>query len=186
MADRYVEKIGGDIDFVLLDTVHVHPWETLNFLCVLPFMKNGAYTALHDITLFAGARHRKSLACRYLFASVVSEEKVTPAPETSEIIPNIGAFKVSEDTRKYVSNLFEALVMPWDDRIFAEDLADITAVIMKYYPQEYCDFFCEVLELQEYMLKHPQPAWLSFIVKMRATNPTLFKLLRGIKQMLRL
>ena len=33
-VSRFVEDIGGDIDLFMLDTVHTHPWETLNFLCI--------------------------------------------------------------------------------------------------------------------------------------------------------
>jgi predicted O-methyltransferase YrrM len=34
----FIEDIGAEIDFVLLDTAHIHPWETLNFLTILPFL----------------------------------------------------------------------------------------------------------------------------------------------------
>ena len=50
-CSRYLENVGGNIDLLVLDTVHIHPWETLNFLCALPFMKNDSWTVLHDIML---------------------------------------------------------------------------------------------------------------------------------------
>ena len=155
-VSRFIEEIGGDVDLLMLDTVHTHPWETLNFLCVLPFMKRDSWTLLHDISLFTRPSARYALACRYLFASVVSEEKITPRPEAEDRkFANIGAFKVSEVMDRYINNLFEALVIPWNIQVSGKDLADITKIIERYYSPEQYQFFCDVLEVQEYMFKHP-------------------------------
>lgn len=77
-VSRYIEEIGGDIDFLMLDTVHTHPWETLNFLCVLPFMRNDSFTVLHDISVFANPDDRYALACRYLFGQLFLMRKLRP------------------------------------------------------------------------------------------------------------
>ena len=45
---------------------------------------------------------------------------------------NMGAFRVSDVTEKYIDNLFEALVIPWNIQVSERDLADITAIISKY------------------------------------------------------
>ena len=66
-VSKFIEQIGRNIDMLVLDTVHIHPWETLNFICVLPFMKNDSWTILHDITCFDNPKGRNGLACRYLF-----------------------------------------------------------------------------------------------------------------------
>ena len=149
-CSRHIEAVGGDIDLLVLDTVHMYPWETLNFLCALPFMKIGSYVILHDITLeYLNMRQRNHLACRYLFSHVVSDEKVSPRPDYIGLPSNIGAFKVSEVTMKYVSNLFENLVIPWETEIKPEDLEDISAIIRKYYSPEQYKFFCEALDYQK-------------------------------------
>ena len=184
----FLEEIGGDIDLLMLDTVHTHPWETLNFLCILPFMDNNSWTVLHDITLFTNPDSRDALACRYLFANVVSDEKITPAPDDGEgKFANIGAFKVSEVTRKYIDNLFEALVIAWNIQLSDKDISDISAVIRKYYAPEQYKFFCDVVELQEYMFKHPTTlkGSLKKSIKQRA-NPKLFTFLQKIKRSLRI
>ncbi len=69
-VSRFIEEVGGGIELFMLDTVHTHPWETLNFLCVLPFMKMDSWVVLHDITLFMSPSDRHALACRYLFMRV--------------------------------------------------------------------------------------------------------------------
>ena len=188
-VSRFIEQIGGDIDLVLLDTVHTHPWETLNFLCVLPFMrKDLSWTVLHDINIFINPNERYALACRYLFGHVVSEEKITPiSDEKYTKFANIGAFKVSDITAKHVKNLFEALLIPFNIHVSNKDLADINKIIKKYYTQEQYKFFCDVIETQEYMFKHPR-SFVSLIkggIKQKA-GPELFAFLQKIKRSLRI
>ena len=172
----------------MLDTVHTHPWETLNFLCVLPFMKRDSWTVLHDISLFVNPNNRDGLACRYLFASVVSDEKISPRPEEGGMnFANMGAFRVSDVTEKYIDNLFEALVIPWNIQVSERDLADITAIISKYYSQERYEFFCKVLELQEHMFRHQMTlrGSLKRSIKQR-TSPKVFAFLQKMKRSLRI
>ena len=102
------------------------------------------------LCLFMYPRNRGALACRYLFSCVVSDEKATPAPEKAEdIFANIGAFKVSDITKKYVNNLFESLLIPWDSEVKPEDLESISAVIKKYYSPEQYEFFCNAVDCQK-------------------------------------
>ena len=184
----FIEEIGRNIDLLMLDTVHTHPWETLNFLCILPFMKRDSWTVLHDISLFANPDDRGGLACRYLFASVVSDEKITPRPDEGGVnFANIGAFKVSGVTEKYVDNLFEALVIPWNSQVSERDLCSIREIIRRYYSPEQYKFFCGVLELQDYMFKHQ--VTLRGSLKMRIkqrTSPKVFAFLQKIKRSLRI
>ncbi|MDR1741394.1 MAG: class I SAM-dependent methyltransferase, partial [Synergistaceae bacterium] len=37
-VSEVIEEIGGGVDFVVLDTVHWHPGETLSFISVFPFL----------------------------------------------------------------------------------------------------------------------------------------------------
>lgn len=187
-VSRYIESVGGDIDLLMLDTVHTHPWETLNFLCVLPFMRNDSFTVLHDISIFANPDDRYALACRYLFASVVSDEKITPAPDDEDVrFANIGAFKVSEITRQYVNNLFETLIIPWNIQINDTDLDGISRIISRHYTPEQYKFFCDILEIQRYIFAHPMTlkGSLKKSIKQRA-NPKLFTFLQKIKRSLRI
>ena len=148
-CSRYIETVGGNIDMLVLDTVHVHPWETLNFLCILPFMKMDSFVILHDITTeYADMASRKNLACRYLFGHVVSDKKFSSVSDHKGLPSNIGAFKVSEVTVKYVNTLFESLLIPWEAEVMPEDMKTISAIIEKYYSPEQYKFFCDALDLK--------------------------------------
>jgi len=48
-TSEFIEKIGNNIDLVYIDTVHVVPGEMLNWLEILPFLKEESFVILHDI-----------------------------------------------------------------------------------------------------------------------------------------
>lgn len=164
---RFIDTIGGDIDLLVLDTAHIHPWETLNFLCVLPFMKRDSWCVLHDISLPMLYGRENDLACRYLYGHVVSDTKIMPVSDYESYFANIGAFHITDDTAKYVGNLFESLLIPWaafpgafDKEIFQyatpildEDIESIKRIINKHYP-EYSKFFAESINFQTIIVQH--------------------------------
>ncbi len=189
-VSRYLEEIGGDIDLLMLDTMHAHPWETLNFLCVLPFMrKDSSWTVLHDISLFAyGERVVRGLACRYLFTDVVSDEKISPVSDYGDNPANIGAFKVSDVTMRYADNLFESLLIPWEAEVPEKDYDDMKKIIEKYYTPEQYKSFCDAFAFQQYLNKHREmlrPGFgYSLKLFLRTWQPGLFKSLRSMKHFL--
>ena len=152
-VSRFIEDIGSEIDLLVLDTAHIHPWETLNFLCVLPFMKVGcSWCILHDIFLHYDPWNRDRLACRYLWSCAVSEDKISPS---SKLFANIGAFRITNDTKRYVDNLFESLLIPWGVEIPQDDLDSIGRVIREHYPAQCYDFFARAIEVQRFMFAQP-------------------------------
>ena len=118
IASKALEK--GKIDFVILDSMHLHPVESLNFLSVLPFLNEGAIVVLHDISVFAFPKENgTNLASRILYSSIVGD-KLSPdyGDELHENscpgVVNIAAFQILPDTRKYIGNVFDGLLHPWE------------------------------------------------------------------------
>lgn len=150
-VSKFIREIGGDIDFVLLDTVHSHPWETLNFLTILPYLKKGAWVVLHDISLFISGSD--AFACKYLFDYVTSENKVRPLTEKDRnIFPNVGAFQVTDDTHKYVEDVFMSLALPWKNgvqQVSKPDLEQIINVLEEHYSAELIDILKKSIEAQD-------------------------------------
>ena len=151
-----IEEVGGGIDMLILDTRHIHPWESLNFLCAFPFMKrNSSWTVLHDICVFRVPRYRTHLAGRILWSSVVSEHKISPSPDWIPSFANIGAFTVSDVTEKYIRNVFEGLLIPWGIEIPERDIKTISGIIERYYNPELCGYFHDILGFQEFIRRNP-------------------------------
>jgi predicted O-methyltransferase YrrM len=140
-----MESLEKIFDFAVIDTAHGHPIESLNFLCILPYLKDGAIVLLHDISLFVAKDGNCSLAPRTLMCSVVAE-KLSPRSEyvfthsRSETVRNIVALQITPDTRKYVGNIFQALMLPWE--IYpADDIENVRKHLSKHYAREQMDDF---------------------------------------------
>lgn len=182
----FLEVIGGDIDMLVLDTVHYHPWETLNFLCILPFMKQKeSWVILHDITIFVNHNWRNALACRYLFGHVVSDEKISPASDKDKCPANIGAFKVSELTAKYIDNLFTSLFIPWKSKVSDKDFADMKKIIEKYYTPMQYKTFCDAFEFQKSLPEEKVSVSMLSKTLLKQCAPRVYSLLSRIKHSLK-
>ena len=49
IATEFIEQIGNDIDMVFIDSAHFEPGEILDFIIILPFLKENAIAIFHDI-----------------------------------------------------------------------------------------------------------------------------------------
>ncbi len=138
-----METLGQGYDFAVIDTAHLHPIESLNFLCVLPYLKDGAIVVLHDISVFYyagdnGNNNGRSLATRILMTTLTGEKifpqrKTTAYVSNDELVHNIVAVQINADTRKQIGDLFQALYIPWETYP-GEDIRSIKNLLSKHYP----------------------------------------------------
>ncbi len=111
---QVMDEIGGDIDFVVLDTTHVMPGEILDFLVVFPFLSPEAVVCLHDIRQNQGKHpNPEKIATNVLFNAVVARKYVNRDATRTPDYPNIGAFVINSETLKYINNVFGALTQNW-------------------------------------------------------------------------
>ena len=134
-----IKNLGrGGIDLAILDTTHQIPGEILDFLSVLPFMAENGMVVLHDINLNydsgmskeerrVKAAH-KSIATKIVFATVVADKYYNYS-----MMPNIGAFKINENTYKYSLNLFMALSLTWSYKMDENLINEYRNLLAKYY-----------------------------------------------------
>jgi len=136
----YIDKIGKNIDFLILDTTHRLPGELLDFLVALPYLKDGAIVVMHDIWLnhWAPCDDMNAQATRVLL-SAASGERLVSSSASSDL--NIGAFIVSEDTRKYAENIFQALALSWIYIPNDNYLASCRECYARYYKEELVKLF---------------------------------------------
>ena len=99
----FIEQIGSDIDFVILDTVHRLPGGVLDFVTILPYLNNDACIIIHDIGLHALYKlksgkntpmHKQHCySCSLLYSAINSEIKISYG---NKIIPNIGCIEINK------------------------------------------------------------------------------------------
>lgn len=141
-------------DFMVLDTAHYHPIELLNFICALPFLKDGAIVVLHDINLFQLFFPPKAFACRNLFQSVCADRI-----KINRKFPNIGAFLIREDTRNYISNVFEALFYPWEIDPRSVRMPAILDLVRKHHTKENQELMAQAYERNLYYVCSGKKEW---------------------------
>jgi len=137
---NYIEKIGNDIDFVIIDTIHMLPGEVLDFITILPYLKENAVVVLHDTTLnHEGAPWGwEKDATRVIYSSTVGE-RITSEQYGHDI--NIGAIQITKDTIKYVENLFQSLLLTWKYELDENHRLDYRRIFEKFYEKKYLDIY---------------------------------------------
>ena len=134
---QVIESIGKDIDILVLDTMHILPGECLDFLVALPFLASNAIVVLHDIAFHHIGKNKDAYATQVLLNSVVAE-RIEPI-ECKEICgyPNIGAFIINKDTRKYIANVFGTLRLTWKYMVSKEEAKLYLDFYQRFYGEEY-------------------------------------------------
>lgn len=108
-----IEDIGGNIDFLILDTVHSLPGELLDFIALYPHMKKGGVVVLHDVNVCHIAGTSNDYATKLLFAVVTGNKYWMMEDETTGKAPNIAAFVLGDETEEHLKDVFYSLSLTW-------------------------------------------------------------------------
>lgn len=163
---NHLDKIGSEIDFCIIDTVHSAPGEAFDFLMVLPYLAPNAVIILHDIAYHCLAPNKYSHICALLFLSLVGKKEI-PSQYTpyENIFQNIGSCVLAPQQNNYFDLYFRILHMPWEYMPSAEDLSVIKNHILKHYGESFVTAFEHIVALQnKWWLQEPK---LPFLKKLR-------------------
>ena len=135
VACAFREEIGGDIDCLILDTIHLSPGEILDFITLLPLLKDGCAVLLHDTIFSHICRYKDKYryATTLLLAAVKGEKYVNFDEKRKAKMPNIAAFVVEQETRKNIADLFLSLVVTWNFMPYRKQLEAYRECISEYY-----------------------------------------------------
>lgn len=143
-VSQCLEKIGGDIDFVILDTTHSLPGELLSYMVLLPYLSELSVVMIHDISLHKFevlGQSARVKEMRYsppiLFNSLCSENKYV----SGDAIPLMGAVALNKSRAlRQIPELFNMLFIPWE-YVLPEPIEKHTAAMFeKHYPDLARDF----------------------------------------------
>lgn len=140
----YLNEIGDEIDFVVLDTVHSLPGEILDFLVLLPKLQKDAVIVLHDISLNQRKQeYRFSDATNVLLHSVCGEKILNffTYGTGGSSYPNIGAFQLTTCTWPNIIDVFMALTIRWRYFPDAVEISKYETLIHKIYNKKTCRLF---------------------------------------------
>jgi len=147
VACSYLSKIGGEIDFVVLDTSHRLPGEILDLITLIPYLKNGCCVVLHDLILSHIEKNGEycKFASSILLSSIIGEKYLNNDVSRPHNIPNIGAVVINDYTRKRIIDLFLSLLVPWNYMPNEKHLKEYRNAIGREYDKELSDLFEEIL-----------------------------------------
>ena len=157
---QVIDEIGGGIDLVVLDTMHILPGEALDFIAVLPYLKSGSVVILHDVALNQvpnrSYENGESHATGVLFSAVTAEKFLNFNEQPLFRYPNIGAFKVSERTVEHIDNVFLSLILRWKYLPPEKEIVAYRRLYRRFYPAALCEIFQEAIDMNAYNLLHMQ------------------------------
>lgn len=151
VACSFVEKIGDNIDCIILDTVHSMPGEILDFLTMLPYLKNGGVLILHDLVYnhYEQSNLKQAYSNILLFSSIKGKKYINIDNNRKMGMPSIGAIVIDEETRKNVGDIFLSLLVTWRYMPTKEQIKSYGDSIRKNYNNDYRKIFEASIELNE-------------------------------------
>lgn len=133
-----IEQIGDGIDFLVLDTSHILPGELLDFITILPFLKDSCIVVMHDVN--AGHYHgdMREIATCLLFSGVSSKDKYRMRDASSNMFSfsNIAAFSVDRSTRERIEDVVSLLLNPWSYTLSEAEKKQYLKIIELFYNDE--------------------------------------------------
>lgn len=144
---EFLERIGGEIDFLILDTVHSLPGEMLDFLVCLPYLAPNAMVVLHDIS-YNTTGTPNGYATSLVYSTAVGDKYFMYDENKPMQYPNIGAFSISADTRKYIENSFLSLTITWSYLPDRSQLQIYHDFLAKEYDKKYVELYDKAVYLQ--------------------------------------
>jgi hypothetical protein len=152
-TSAFIEEIGGNIDFVYIDTAHVMPGEVLNIIEILPFLKKNAIIAFDDInhqTNMHLARIPYFYSCNNLLFSALKGKKIL---FEHKILSKQGAIILERNQRKYYFDYFYLLLHNWSYMPNKFEIDTIRALVKKYYSPYLLDIFDVAVKINYNLLK---------------------------------
>lgn len=145
LAVERIEEIGDGIDFLFLDTVHSIPGEILDFLLIYPYLTPNAIVVLHDTNLHHESSNEKAICNRVLVNTVKADKFYTSKRE----FLNVGAFRITEDTHKYIEDVFASLLLPWTYYVNDEIRQRYREAYRACYSEELLSIYDNALEMTQ-------------------------------------
>ncbi|ECL3261975.1 class I SAM-dependent methyltransferase, partial [Campylobacter jejuni] len=157
LAADHMDKIGKDIDFCIIDTMHSSPGEALDFLFVLPYLSKNAVIIMHDLTFHIYCNVPYSNICSILFSSFFGKKYYLKEHYTiyDPDFQNIG-YCILDDNHLDKDKLkvyFRLLNLPWIYMLDIKDIEISSIFFKKHYGEEFVNLFKQILYIQDKWFK---------------------------------
>ncbi|WIH87735.1 class I SAM-dependent methyltransferase [Brachyspira pilosicoli] len=146
---NFLDDIGHDIDLCLIDTMHINPGEFLDFLAVLPYLKENAVIILHDTGLYGmnpnKYPHRYNCVTNGILFSTLKGKKIFPNDFIFGNFGNIGAVILDSDIKNRIIDYFYLLTLPWSYLPSDKDILSFQKLFQKHYNSDIINIFTGII-----------------------------------------
>ena len=157
VAAKYIEQIGKDIDMVFIDSAHYEPGEILDFLIILPFLKEGAIAGFHDIAnQITNDENSRNEWAPYIIFNLIRGRPYFPSGNT-RLKHNIGIKILELNQKKYHHDYCRALGGQWQYFPKEKHIELFVEHFKKYYDNDCSMIFNETVEFnRKFVKKNPK------------------------------
>ena len=153
VAAKFMEQIGNNIDMVFIDSAHFEPGEILDFVIVLPFLKEGAIVGFHDlaaqITSFENCRNEWA---PYIIYNVIRGKSYLPSGNFL-LKQNIGIKILEPNQKRYHQDYFRSLGGQWQYFPKEKYIELFIEYFKKYYDNNCLMIFKEAVDFNRVFVK---------------------------------
>ena len=140
-----------------IDTAHFEPGEILDFLIILPFLKESAIVIFHDIAnQITKAQYRKrSEYAPYVIYNAIRGKKYLPSGRNI-LTHDIGAVKLDKNQSLYYHDYFRLLGGQWQYYPKESHMNQIKNFFKKYYDEQCLIMFDQTSSFnKDFVRKYP-------------------------------
>ena len=159
ITSEFIEVIGKKIDLAFIDTTHFEPGEILDFLLILPFLKEEAIVIFHDIDLqitYGKGKNNRNEWAPYIIFNLIRGEKFLPSGE-GILNKNIGAIKLEKNQKRFINDYCRALGGQWQYFPSEKHIKNIINYFEKYYNNDCVIILKESVEFnRKFVMDNPK------------------------------
>ena len=155
IAAKYMKDIGKNIDLAMVDTSHFEPGEILDFLLILPFLKEEAIIIFHDIDhqiTHSKGKNMRFYWAPYIIFNLIRGKKFYPSGP-GVLNKDIGAIKLEKNQKRFIHDYCRALGGHWEYFLAEEHIQIIKSFFEKYYDKECLIILNEALSFNKGFVK---------------------------------
>ena len=156
IVPKFIENIGNDIDMAFIDSAHFEPGEIIDFLMILPFLKEGALVGFHDIgnqITKPNAFNQRNEYAPYIIFNIIRGQKFLPSGNKI-LTHDIGMIKLENNQFKYIHDYFRALGGQWQYFPKEKHIILFRNFIKKYYDNDCLTIFEEAVKFNREFVKN--------------------------------
>ncbi len=169
---QVMERIGGGIDFCLLDTMHILPGEFLDFLSILPYLSDDCMVVFHDTELHVqndndffkttnlllnalpGEKFSPPLVGKAAFNGVIDSFAFNAEVNYKHLFPNIGGVRLNRSSNDLAWSALSMLTMQWNtyyDFIGEHEIDLLRRHFSRFYDQPFMALFNQIVTYQRHV-----------------------------------